>query len=275
MKTSILITGCSSGIGRHCAEKLHEAGYQVIASCRHPNDVAVLNDMGIPCVQLDVTDSASINSALKETLKRTNGRLDMLFNNAAYGQGGAIEDLPVEALRAQFETNIFGLHELTKAVIPIMLRQGHGKIVQNSSVLGLVAMKYRGAYTASKFALEGYTDTLRLELMDTDIHVSLIEPGPIVSKFRENSLRAVNNAIDIDNSRHQENYKKTVARLASKETSTAFTLGPEAVLVPLQKILDSGKPRPRYYVTKPTYLFGFLRRLVSSKVLDNLLVRGD
>ncbi len=275
MKTSILITGCSSGIGRYCAEQLHEAGYQVIASCRKPEDVAVLKAQGVSCVQLDVTDSASIHSALKETLQLTGGKLDVLFNNAGYGQGGAIEDLPTEALRAQFETNFFGLHDLTRAVIPVMLKQGHGKIVQNSSVLGLVAMKYRGAYSATKFALEGYSDTLRLELMDTNISVSLIEPGPIVSKFRENSLRAVKSAIDIDGSRHKNNYQKTLARLGSQESSTPFTLGPEAVLKQLQRILDSASPKPRYYVTKSTYIFGYIRRFLSSRMLDGILVKGN
>jgi NAD(P)-dependent dehydrogenase (short-subunit alcohol dehydrogenase family) len=275
MKMSILITGCSSGIGRYCAEQLHQSDYQVIASCRKIEDVAELKAKGLSCVQLDVTDSESIHSALKEVLKLTGGRLDVLFNNAGYGQGGAIEDLPTEALRAQFETNFFGLHELTRAVLPVMLKQGHGKIVQDSSVLGLVAMKYRGAYTASKFAIEGYTDTLRLELMDTNIAVSLIEPGPIVSKFRENSLRAVKATIDINGSRHKSHYQKTLARLGSQTPSTVFTLGPEAVLKQLQRILDSHRPKPRYYVTKATYIFGYLRRFLSSRMLDRILVKGD
>lgn len=275
MKESILITGCSSGIGFHCANELYKSGYQVIASCRKLEDVEALREQGLYCVQLDVTDEQSIHSAIKETLKMTGGTLDVLFNNAGYGQGGAIEDLPTSALRAQFETNFFGLHEVTKAVIPVMLRQGHGKIVQNSSVLGLVAMKYRGAYNASKFAIEGYTDTLRLELMDTNISVSLIEPGPIVSKFRENSLRAVKSVIDIDGSRHQKNYQKTLARLGSRESLTPFTLGPDAVLEKLHRILGSDRPKPRYYVTKSTYIFGYLRRIVSAKMLDDILVRGS
>ena len=271
MKPSILITGCSSGIGRYCAEQLHSAGYQVIASCRKADDVSELKKLGLSCVQLDVTDEASIRAAIEETLTLTNGNLDLLFNNAAYGQGGAIEDLPTGALRAQFETNLFGLHELTRSVIPIMIKQGYGKIVQNSSVLGLVAMKYRGAYVASKFALEGYTDALRLELTDTNIAVSLIEPGPIESRFRANSLNVVKNTIDTANSRHAESYQKTLARLASEENG-AFTLGPEAVLKPLLSIINSPSPKPRYYVTKPTYVLGFLRRLLPSKMLDKLLV---
>lgn len=275
MKESILITGCSSGIGRYCAEQLHEAGYQVIASCRKAEDVAELKSLGLSCVQLDVTDEQSIFAAINEALKLTGGTLDVLFNNAGYGQGGAIEDLPTAALRAQFDTNFFGLHEVTKAVIPIMLRQGYGKIVQNSSVLGLVAMKYRGAYIASKFAIEGYTDTLRLEMIGTGVSVSLIEPGPIVSKFRENSLRSVTNVIDVHGSRHRKSYQKTLARLGSEESSTPFTLGPEAVLKQLHHILDSAKPKPRYFVTKSTYIFGYLRRLISTRMLDGILVKGS
>ncbi|OEF24293.1 SDR family oxidoreductase [Vibrio rumoiensis] len=275
MKTSILITGCSTGIGRYCAEQLHEAGYQVIASCRKVEDVVTLTEQGLHCVQLDVTDPESIQAALQQTLQITGGRLDVLFNNAGYGQGGAIEDLPTDALRAQFETNLFGLHELTRSVIPIMLKQGSGKIVQDSSVLGLVAMKYRGAYVASKFALEGYTDALRLELMGTGIAVSLIEPGPIVSQFRQNSLRAVQANIDVEGSRHRNSYQQTLARLGDEKPSSPFTLGPEAVLRPLQKIIDSRKPKPRYYVTKATYIFGYLRRVLSSSMLDRVLGRGN
>ncbi len=275
IKPSILITGCSSGIGRFCAEQLHQSGYQVIASCRKPEDVATLKAQGLTCVQLDVTDPHSVHAALQKTLDITGAQLDILFNNAGYGQGGAIEDLPTEALRAQFETNLFGLHELTRAVIPVMLQQEHGKIVQDSSVLGLVAMKYRGAYTASKFALEGYTDTLRLELKDTNIAVSLIEPGPIVSQFRANSLKAVQGVIDVEGSRHHVNYQKTLARLGNPSPSNPFTLGPDAVLKQLQKIIDSSHPEPRYYVTKSTYIFGYLRRFLSAKMLDRILVKGN
>ncbi len=275
MKESILITGCSSGIGYHCAKELHQSGYLVIATCRSLSDVERLRQEGLFCVQLDVTDKSSIDNALDAALHHTGGTIDVLFNNAGYGQTGAIEDLPTDALREQFETNLFGLHELTRKVIPIMLNQPFGKIIQNSSVLGLVAMKYRGAYNASKFALEGYTDTLRLELSDTSISVSLIEPGPIVSKFRENALKVFSNTINISGSRHKQSYLNTIKRLGSKSPSTKFTLPPSAILTTLQKILDTRKPEPRYYVTQPTHIFGFLRRLLPNKVLDRILVKSD
>ncbi|MGI2881089.1 SDR family oxidoreductase [Vibrio furnissii] len=275
MKESILITGCSTGIGYHCAKHLHEAGYHVVASCRNLEDVERLKGEGLFCVQLDVTDKNSIHSALEAALEHTGGVIDVLFNNAGYGQAGALEDLPTDALKAQFETNLFGLHELTRAVIPQMLKQGKGKIVQNSSVLGLVAMKYRGAYNASKFALEGYTDTLRLELMNTNISVSLIEPGPIVSQFRANSLKAFQKNIDMSTSRHRDNYQKTIDRLSSASSSNRFTLPPEAVYEKLKRILLSNKPNPRYYVTQQTYIAGLLRRFVSARLLDRILSRSE
>lgn len=275
MKESILITGCSSGIGYYCAKQLHQVGYTVVASCRRPDDVERLRNEGLHCVQLDVRDPDSIHQALDACLALTGGRLDILFNNAAYGQPGALEDLPTNALRQQFETNLFGWHELTRAVIPLMLSQGGGKIVQNSSVLGLVAMKYRGAYNASKFALEGYSDTLRLELQDTPIHVSLIEPGPIESRFRENARQQFERHIDLAASRHQASYQNTLDRLGKSSPSSRFTLSPEAVLKPLQAIIDSKRPEPRYYVTQPSYIFGFLRRILPTRWLDKLLSQSD
>lgn len=274
MTISLLLTGCSTGIGYHCAHALHKAGYQVVASCRHPDDVARLQQEGLQCVRIDMDNEASIEQGLAEALALTGGRLDVLFNNAAYGQPGALEDLPTAALRQQFESNFFGWHHLTQAVIPIMLKQGSGKIVQNSSVLGLVAMRYRGAYNASKFALEGYTDTLRLELSDTPIHVSLIEPGPIESQFRANAKARFEQHIDLEGSRHRENYQLTLSRLGKASPSNQFTLGPEAVFKPLQAIINSPRPAPRYYVTQPTYLFGFLRRILPTQWLDKLLKKS-
>ncbi|OAN18686.1 short-chain dehydrogenase/reductase [Photobacterium jeanii] len=275
MTTSIFITGCSTGIGHDCALALHQQGFQVIASCRQQQDVEQLRAKGLHCVQLDLTDTDSIHNALEEVFTITGGTLDVLFNNGAYGQPGALEDLPTQALRDQFETNLFGWHELTKAVIPVMLQQGRGKIVQNSSVLGLVAMKYRGAYNASKFALEGYTDTLRLELMNTPIKICLIEPGPIESHFRENAKNMFEKHIDLQQSRHAENYQNTLERLGKSSPSSKFTLTTEAVLRPLLQIIESDKPKARYFVTQPTYIFGFLRRILPSTLLDRILNKSD
>ena len=268
---AILITGCSSGIGLCVAQGLKQRGYRVFATARQPADVSRLVDLGLESLQLDLDNSESINQAVDEVLARTNGRLFALFNNGAYGQTGAVEDLSREALRAQFETNLFGWHELTCRVLPVMRQQGHGRIIQNSSVLGLVALPLRGAYNASKYALEGLSDTLRLELHASNIHIVLIEPGPIESRFRANAYRAFNQYIDKVHSPFQNQYEALAARLTKEGPAAPFTLPPEAVLKKVIHALESKRPRERYYVTFPTHLFGILRRLLSTRTLDRIL----
>jgi len=265
---SVLITGCSSGIGLCVAEGLQARGFRVFATARNKNDVCSLNARGLESLQLDLDDSNSITAAVKEVLSRTGGSLYALFNNGAYGQAGAVEDLRRDVLRAQFETNLFGTIELTNQVLPIMRQQGFGRIVQNSSILGLVALPYRGAYNATKYALEGITDTLRLELADSPIHVSLIEPGPILSRFRENAFKAYKKNIDRDNSPHREKYIAMENRLTKPGPAAPFTLAPEAVLKKVIHALESARPRVRYYVTFPTYLYATLKRLLPHRGLD-------
>src|SRR3569623_762354 len=262
---SILITGCSSGIGLCAAEGLQRRGYHVFASARKAADVATLQARGFAAVQLDLDDSVSIRRALNEVLARTGGRLDALFNNGGYGQAGAVEDLSREVLRAQFETNLFGAQELTNLVIPVMRAQGHGRIIYNSSLLGLVAMAYRGAYTASKFALEGLADTLRLELAGSGIHVALIDPGPIKSRFRQ--------TIDSHHSAHRDHYQGVLKRLEKVGPAAPFTLPPEAVLKRVIHALESTRPRRRYPVTVPANLFAIARRVLPYAALDRLLAR--
>jgi NAD(P)-dependent dehydrogenase (short-subunit alcohol dehydrogenase family) len=268
---AVLITGCSSGIGACVALGLKNEGYRVFASARKSGDVARLAEEGFEAVRLDLRDAASMEGALETVLSRTGGRLYGLFNNGAYGQPGAVEDVSTDVLRAQFETNFFGWHELTCRVLPIMRRQGFGRIIQNSSVLGLVALKWRGAYNASKFAIEGLTDTLRMELSGSGIHVSLIEPGPIASRFRENAYEAFKAHIDIDNSPHKEAYRRVQARLASEDEAQTFTLSGDAVLRKVIHALQSKRPKPRYYVTVPTHALGFARRVLSTRLLDMVL----
>lgn len=210
---SILITGCSSGIGLCVAQGLRERGYRVFATARKAADVEKLVEKGLESLQLDLDDPASIARAVDEVLSRTGGTLDALFNNGAWGLPAAVEDLTRKNLRDLFETNLFGWHELTRLVLPVMRRQGHGRIVQNSSVLGFVALRYRGAYNASKYALEGLSDTLRLELKGSNIHVSLIEPGPISSRFRHNALQAFHSHIDASRSIHREAYRRMEEKL--------------------------------------------------------------
>jgi len=273
VRRSILITGCSSGIGLCVAKGLHERGYRVFATARQQADVDKLKTLGMESLQLDLDHSQSINSAVDEVLKRTGGGLDALFNNGAYGQVGAVEDLSREVLRAQFETNLFGWHELTCRVLKVMRQQGHGRIIQNSSILGLVALPIRGAYNASKFALEGLTDTLRQELHRTNIHISMVEPGPIESRFRANSFALYKKTIDKTHSPFLRLYEKLEARLTKEGPAMPFTLPPEAVLKKVIHALESKRPRARYYVTFPTHLFGFLRRILSTRALDFLLLK--
>ncbi len=270
---TVLITGCSSGIGHACAHGLARRGWRVIASARKTADVERLRAEGLRAVHLDLDDPSSIQTGLGAALALTEDRLDALFNNGAYGQPGAVEDLSRDTLRAQLETNLLGWHDLTCRVIPIMRRQGQGRIVQNSSILGLVALPYRGAYVASKFALEGITDTLRLELRGSGIQVSLIEPGPILSRFRENAHRAFKTHVRTETSVHREAYRRAEERLKKEGPAQPFTLPPEAVFRKLVHALESPRPKPRYYVTLPTHLFGALRRALPSRGLDWLLRR--
>jgi len=272
-KKTVLVTGCSSGIGLCVAEGLVARGYRVFATARKVEDVETLEDRGLESLQLDLDDSESIQEAVKEILARTNNELYGLFNNGGYGQPGAIEDLTRNVIRAQFETNLFGTMELTNAILPTMRKQGYGRIIQNSSVLGFIALPYRGAYTASKYALEGLTDTLRLELTGTDIHISLIEPGPIKSHFRANSLKKYRENIDTKHSRHKNNYYGMEKRL-TKEEAVTFTLSPTAVLNKVVHALESPLPKIRYYVTVPTYLLGTLKTILPTGILDWILRRA-
>ncbi len=267
----ILITGCSSGIGHCAATTLHARGYQVFATTRKAEDTKALEQLGLAALQLDLDDPRSIENAVSYVLNETGGKLYGLFNNGGYGQGGAVEDLPTDALRAQFETLVFGWHELTRLVIPTMRAQGYGRIVQNSSVLGFAAMPHRGAYNSAKFALEGLTDTLRLELRDTNIRVSIIQPGPIRSRFRQNGIEKFRQHIDHHNSVHRDAYQNTLARLNKPGDASRFTLGPDAVVDKLIHALESDKPKSRYRVTKPTIAFAVAKRLFPTRVLDRLL----
>ncbi len=249
---------------------LKEHNFRVFATARKNEDVLMLQEKGLEAFQLDLQNKDSIHNALNEVLKLTNGKLYALFNNGAYGQAGALEDISTEVLKKEFETNVFGWHELQNLVLPIMRKQGYGKIVQNSSVLGFVSLKYRGAYNASKYAIEGLSDTLRLELLGSNIFISLIEPGPIRSHFRKNAYKSFLDNVDYENSFHKDNYQNMIKRFERKGKDF-FELKEIAVSKKVLKILNAKKPRARYYVTFPTYLFGFLKRILSTFWMDKIL----
>ena len=275
MTRSILITGCSSGIGYDAAHGLKARGWRVFASCRREEDCARLRAEGLESPQLDYADSASIAAALDTVLEATGGTLDALYNNGAFALPGANEDLPREGLRSVFEANLFGPHELTTRVIPVMRRQGHGRIVNCSSVLGLVTAPWRSAYVSSKFAMEGLTDTLRVEMRDTPIEVILLEPGPIASRIRANSIPNFEKWIDWEASPRAEQYRaKLLKRLYEERGPDRFELPASAVTEVLARALEAPRPKARYYVTFPTHAMGTLRRLLPTRALDWLLAKG-
>jgi len=267
----ILITGCSSGIGLAAAQELHQRGHRVIATCRNLADKAPIEKHGLHCLMLDLTDDASITEAVNLTLAYFDNRIDVLFNNAAFGQPGAVEDLSRDILQAQFNTNVFGTQQLTNLIIRQMRQQGHGRIIYNSSVLGFIALPYRGAYNASKFALEGLADTLRLELHGSGIWVSLIEPGPIISQFRANAFTQYQRNIDAKNSAHRQTYLAMENRLTADTAQAPFTLPASAVVSKLIHAIESRRPKIRYFVTVPTYLFAILKRVLPARALDWVL----
>lgn len=272
---SVLITGCSSGIGLDAARTLHKRGWRVFATCRQEADCDRLRAEGLESFRLDYSDEASITEAVTETLRRTGGTLDALYNNGAFACPGAVEDLPRGALREIFETNLFGYHDLTRRLIPAMRAQGHGRIINCSSVLGLVGMTWRGAYVSTKFAMEGLTDVLRIEMKGTGIDIILIEPGPIATKIRENAVPHFEKWVDWENSARRDQYLSLRGRLYDRKTrKDTFELGPEAVTAKLIRALEDRRPKPRYYVTTPTYLMGFARRILPTRALDWLIAKG-
>lgn len=270
---NILITGCSSGIGHCVAHGLKARGYQVFASARKAEDVERLQAEGFKALQLDLTDPASVQDAVHELMLRTNSELYAVFHNGAYGQAGALEDLSRPVLEKQFATNVFGWHQLTNLILPLMRQRNEGRIIYNSSLLGYVALPFRGAYNASKYAVEGIADTLRLELADTGIKVCLIEPGPITSRFRANSLQSLRENVDIGQSVHRRKYEGAIRRLEKMGPAAPFTLPPEAVLAKVIHALESPRPKARYRVTVPAHLFWWLRRILPTTLLDKVLLR--
>ena len=270
-KRSIIVTGASSGIGAHCARALSADGWRVFATVRRDQDRVGLEAEGIETFLMDYTDTESIHRLVADVFSRTGGTLDAIYNNGAYGQPGAVEDLTTDVLRLQFETNFFGWHELTRAIIPAMRRQGYGRIVQCSSILGLVPYPWRGAYNASKFALEGLTVTMRMELKGSGIEVSLIEPGPIRSGFMAAALAAAEANIDVENSVHHVEYQRQLKRLRGESAGVKGKLGPEAVYAVLSHALTAKRPKPHYVVTKPAKRGVLLKRLLPAGLFYKLL----
>lgn len=271
---TVLVTGCSSGIGYHVAKGLMERGYNVYATARKPEDVTRLIAEGFKCLQLDYADSTSVQDLANELMLLVGTNLYGVFHNGAYGQPGAVEDLTRETLEKQFAANVFGWMELNNRLIVLMRHNNRGRIIFNSSVLGLISLPFRGAYNASKYAIEGFADTLRLELSDTNVKVSLVEPGPVESRFRANALQALKDNVNMEDSVHRDRYKRTLIRLAKEGNVDPYTLPPEAVLKKVIHALESKSPQAHYYVTTPTYIMGTLKRLLPTKLMDKFIMKA-
>ena len=268
--TNIIITGCSTGIGLETAKYLRTKLVKVYPTARDPKDVEMLKELGFEhAMQLDVRKPDEISTVISKVLE-IEGKIDVWYNNAGFGQPGAIEDIRTEVLREQFETNVFGLHECTRQIIPVMREQGHGKIIQHSSVLGIISLFGRGAYNASKYAIEGLTDTLRLELKGTNIYPVLLNTGPITSHFRENAMEKLKANVDTEHSVFTEKYVKS---LCADKSKVPFNEEAVSVAKIVHKIILSDKPKPRYYITKATYLLGYIKRVVSTSILDKILLK--
>lgn len=273
---SILITGCSSGIGLHAAQACHDAGWMVVASCRKEADCKIMrNQYGFASVRIDYEDEASITSGFAEALILADGTLDVLFNNGAYAIPALVEDLPTDALRAIFEANFFGWHTLSRLAIVQMRKQEHGRLIQNSSVLGFAPLKFRGAYNATKFALEGLTDTMRLELNRTNIHLILIEPGPIRTRIRENAYLQFQRWIKWQDTPSASWYEKVaIPRLAAIDPPPeTFELMPDAVTKAVMHAATAKRPKLRYRVTVGTTIMMVLRRVLTSRAYDAIARR--
>jgi len=268
---SIIVTGASSGIGAHCARALRADGWRVFATARRPADIAALEADGIEAFFMDYRDAASIEALVAAVLERTGGRLDALYNNGAHAQAGAVEDLPVEALREQFEANVFGWHDLTRRIVPVMRGQGHGRLVHCASILGLMPARFRGAYCASKYAVEGLMLTLRQELRGSGIHVSLIEPGPVRSKIHANGTTWFLKNVDYGGSVHRAGYRRQMEAVRARaETGRA---DPHVVYAALKHALLSQRPRPHYVVTVPARIGVVLMRLLPAALFYRILAR--
>ena len=270
-KKNILITGCSSGIGLEAAKTLHQRGHHVVATCRNDEDENMLQAHGLSVVQMDMNQSHSIQEGFQKALTLCHGQIDVLINNAGFGQAGALEDITRKDLRDQFETNVFGLMELSALCIPIMRSKNTGRIINVSSVLGLISMPFRGAYNASKYAVEGLSDTLRLELYHSGIKVITVEPGPIESSFRTTSVLKAKQAVNPKASHYKKQYEWMITEFSAQKTNSSFTKSPKAVVNAFIHAIESNKPKIKYKVTFPTYLFAFLKRILPVFALDFIL----
>jgi NAD(P)-dependent dehydrogenase (short-subunit alcohol dehydrogenase family) len=271
----ILITGSSSGIGLDTARYFAQKGWHVIATCRKAADVKRMQKEGLSSFQLDYEDQASLDAVVPRLQKLTGGRIDVLFNNGAYAIPCLTEDLPTPALRQIFEANFFGWHDLTRQILPLMFAAGKGRIIHNSSVLGFAAMRARGAYNATKFALEGLTDTMRQEIAGTNVDLILVQPGPIRTRIRENAHIQFKKWISWKDSRNTDFYTKgLIPRLSAENPEKdLFELMPDAVTRAVWHAATARRPKLRYRITWATKIMAVAKRILSTRMMDRFASR--
>lgn len=252
---------------------MRDRGWTVWPTARSDKDLDQLREQGFDPVNLDISKEESVSAASADILERSGGELGGLVNNAGFAQPGAVEDLTRDLLRYQFEVNVFGMQQLTNALLPALRRGGGGRIVQISSIYGLMSVPVVGAYCASKYAMEALSDALRVELRGTGVYVSLIEPGAIITEFRRNAVNAGESAA-YEASRFTSAYEKEMARRKKQRpTPNFFKRPPEDVAKKIQHALESPRPHSRYRVTPTAHIAAFLKRLLPTQAFDPLLYK--
>jgi NAD(P)-dependent dehydrogenase (short-subunit alcohol dehydrogenase family) len=265
----VLITGCSTGIGRATAERLADDGWNVHATARRPESIEDLAQRGCKTHALDVTDERSMESAVEEIGE--DGAIGALINNAGYSQSGALETIPMDSVRRQFETNVFGLLRMCQLVLPAMRSAGSGRIVNLSSMGGKLTFPGGGVYHATKHAVEALSDALRFEVKGFGIDVVIIEPGLIITEFGET---AAGSLAEIEEHGPYSQFNSDVARLTANAYTgpmARFGGGPEAVAAKIARALSAARPRTRYTVTASAKVMLGMRRVSTDRMWDRMV----
>jgi len=267
---AVLVTGCSSGIGYATAERLADVGWKVYATARNIEKLTLLEGHGCRLLPLDVTDEDSMRRAVDEVEQRE-GAVGVLVSNAGFSQSGAVEAVPMEKVRNQFETNVFGLVRMCQLVLPGMRRQGYGRIVNVSSMGGKLTFPGAGHYHATKHAVEALSDALRFEVEGFGIKVSVIEPGLIRTGFANVAVGSMDGSEDGPYAGFDEAVARATTENYERGPISRLAGGPEAVAEAIERAISARSPRSRYAVTPSAHLFLWLRRLLPDRIWDAVL----
>ena len=265
----ILVTGCSSGIGLSLVELLLKKGYDVIATARKEVDLCTLMSMGAKAVYLDLDKPDTLEAAIHQVKKMT-PTLYALINNSGFAQPGSVRDLSLELMQAQFQTNVFGTIGWTNLCLPLLSHGGPTKLIFLSSILGVVSAPYLGAYCASKYALEAFISSLRMELSGSKTHVISIRPGAIETEFRHRAVQELKNGIALEESQSKCQYQKSIANSEKKKAKGKRMDSKKAAEI-IVSVLEKEKPKTAYYVTAPAILMGALRRFIPERWVERIM----